>query len=532
MRRNKTILFIFGLSITFVLFFSVVLHSQVIGNSINGNANSLIPHSGDSDELYALNGAFNVTEGLSWVNEFTVINNTYLATNLTVGDRLRFTITDINISTVDISGSPNTGETVFSKIELFNSTSGDWDFDPSQPESLLSIYNSTDNLNLPSMLGTYKWYTPLIEASINFFHAIYYDCIPSDFSAANHTIVNTTYTLLTMGGSTTFNHVFTPGVSSNWTIWNGTAGNDGSEPGTYKMVFVFNNMGVCTLSQLYKNGTSWDLILEIKNLRMGPSYPFDLGNILGTYKYKVTKADPSGNVPVLASVGDTFRSTVHNIFNFDIGGGEFADFANGSWSYYNSTDGTTLKLNNLALSVYNNTKSFSAMSLPFQYYSEELDAFMNVVNSFSFNFIPLDFFAANHTIVNITRFGLRMGDPATEIHYNYSQDLSTNNIAGTWTIWNGTAGNDGTESNTILMTITFNSQGVRTTQRMYSNGTTGWKLMFEMVLEEEGEALPIGLLLAMFGGGGGIGMTEILIIALIAGIAVIVLIIAITKARG
>ena len=68
---------------------------------------------------------------------------------------------------------------------------------------------------------------------------------------------------------------------------------------------------------------------------------------------------------------------------------------------------------------------------------------------------------------------------------------------------------------------------------MYQSGALGWELILEFVLEEE-EAVPIDLLLllGMLGGGEGIGMTTILIIALIAGIGVIVLIIAITKARG
>ncbi len=485
LRKNKTSLFIFGLSITLVIFFSIGLHSQMIGNSINGNANGLIPRRGDSDELYALNGSFNVTQGLSWLNEITVLDDTFLDNNLTVGDRIRFTITEINSSTVNISGSLNTGETVFAKSEYFNSTSGDWNLDENQSESLLSIYNGTDSINLPFMPGTYNWYTPLIEIGMNFFHTPYYDCLPSDFSAANHTIVNSSYVIFLMSGSTTFNFNYTTsGNLSIWNIWNGTAGNNGSEPNSYRMVHVFNNMGVCTLSQFYINGTSWDLVFEIKNLRMGPAYPFDFGNIIGNYKYNVTVANNSANFPIIMTAGDTIYNTIQTIIpNFDLGSGDFADTALGIWEYINSTDGSNETSPVVGMASYNKTNSFD-VGIPCQYMSVDLDAFFTYFQMISFNFIPLDFFAVNHTIINFTRFVFRMGDPATVVHYNYSQDLSTNNIAGTWTVWNGTAGNDGTEPGTILATITFNSQGVRTIQRMYQSGASGWELILEIVLQE------------------------------------------------
>ncbi|MFX1452406.1 MAG: hypothetical protein ACFFCM_16320, partial [Promethearchaeota archaeon] len=262
-------------------------------------------------------------------------------------------------------------------------------------------------------------------------------------------------------------------------------------------------------------------------------YRYDFGNILGSYTYNVTTANPIFNLDVTA--GDMFYYSVTNILrDFDFGGGHFVDFANGSWSYYNSTDNSTSTETEAVISAYNRTHSFDS-PLGIHHYVSEITDIMMDFGILNFNFLPLDFFAANETIVNITYMTMLMMDPASEFHYSFTHDLSTNNIAGTWTMWNGTAGNDGTETGTLLLSLTFNREGILTSERLYVNGTTDWNLVLELMLieeAEEGEEAPLGLLLAAIAGGGeGIGMTAILIIALIVGIGVIVLIIAVTKAR-
>ncbi|NVM00908.1 MAG: hypothetical protein HWN67_01110 [Candidatus Helarchaeota archaeon] len=479
MRRNKTFIIICAMSLTLVILFSTVLRTQVTGNTSNGYSNGLIPYNGDSVELNTLNLGYNVSVGLSWEQEITVLNNTYLQTDFTAGDRFRYTVKAINNSVVDINGYINQGYTVFGDHWYFNSTERNW----VDTEMLLGIYNDTNTLDLPFTFGNYSFYSELMNYTMTYLNLILYDCLPSNFSAANHTIVNGSYLFFGIIGTGPFNYNVTPGgnIASNWTIWSGSATNNGSEPNTYRLVYVFNDKGVCNLTQVYVNGTtSWEKAFELKLVRMGPAYPLDFGNILGSYTYKVTTANPV--FPFLITVGDKYTSTVINILrDVDIGGGDFVDIANGSFSYYYA-NGSKENYTSALLSMYNKTHSFDAFFGLYHYISELTIGFMMTYEILDFNFLPLDFFAANDTIVGVTHLAVLMDDPASNLSYSYTQNLSTNSIAGTWTMWNGTAGNNGTEAGTLLINFTYNSEGILTSTQMYANGTTSWDLLLEIVL--------------------------------------------------
>ncbi|MFX0134732.1 MAG: hypothetical protein ACFFDN_13915, partial [Candidatus Hodarchaeota archaeon] len=288
MTRNKTLLLICTMSITLVLLFSAVLHTQITGNTSNGYFNGLIPYNRGSDDLNTLNFGYNVSVGLSWETELTFLNDTYLDINFTVGDRFRNIVTAINNSVVDIGGQSNEGNTVFGETWYFNSTNRIWEKDPTNPEILFSMYNNTDYLNIPNSFGNYNFFSMFTYFGTTYFYVPFYDCLPFDFTAANHTMVNYTYTVFElMGGVGNISHDVTPGgnIASNWTIWNGSS--DGSDDNTYKLEYHFNEMGICNLTRVYKNGSSWELLIELKLIRMGPAYPLDFGNILGSYVYNV-----------------------------------------------------------------------------------------------------------------------------------------------------------------------------------------------------------------------------------------------------
>ena len=154
------------------------------------------------------------------------------------------------------------------------------------------------------------------------------------------------------------------------------------------------------------------------------------------------------------------------------------------------------------VAAYNSTKSYSNYYYGGKYYS------------YGQLFIPLNYTAANHTIVNTTYSALLAVAPGTFSH----TDPPVGDIEGTWIMWTGNWNIDGSMREEFI----YNKRGVKIISRTYTNGTYGWQLVMEQVLESAITQESMLMLMLAFVLGGGTGTDNIPIIATIVGVAAVI----------
>ena len=229
-----------------------------------------------------------------------------------------------------------------------------------------------------------------------------------------------------------------------------------------------------------------------------------------------------------AYVGDKYKVTIIKTNNSIDDGtaattpGWIADMIWARTQYY-GVNGSYMEIPEWLYGAYNSTTPFTTYNISGKFYCSGQYYCWNQASGGPF--IPQNFTAANHTIVNTTYSRLYLAGS-----FSFTTPTPPN-IEGTWEMWAGNIN--------IMFSIheqwTYNSKGILILHRNYMVLSPGsWTLVTEERLVEEEEGIPIELLaLAMMaGGGGGIGTTEILIIAGIAGaIGVIIIIAAVAKSK-
>lgn len=339
--------------------------------------------------------------------------------------------------------------------------------------------------------------------------------IPNNFSAANHTIVNTTYTYFSRyGPDPTFNHTSPASINGTWEIWNGTATTSTS----YKYEFTFNASGFCTRNAFYVDSpTGWNLTFEMTLLPPSAGgFSVSEGD---TWSYTITVCNPILGLPVI--VGDKIGiniSVINSSTPAVFPNGWTTNTVNGYYAYYNSTEGIWHVMedgNETLIAAYNSISSFDNYDdMIFGQYNYFSNGFVMGLEDLGIPMLelaPLDFSAANHTIVNMTYAFFTINGPQPTFNFT-----TPSGIAGTWKIWNGTA----TAPGNYKLEYTLDVSGKCVRNAMYISGTGGWKLVYEATtagLKREISPEDL-LLLAMMSGGGDQQMNDVIGIGITAAI--------------
>ncbi|MFX1450942.1 MAG: hypothetical protein ACFFCM_08870 [Promethearchaeota archaeon] len=182
---------------------------------------------------------FIVREGQILRYKITFADSNYSSKN--VGDLLEFTITELN----NTNGSGWIADRIYGIFRDYNITSGIW---TTLPEMCIASYNSTTPYY--AFQSTCYYYTnigvpPLI--------------ICRNFSAANHTIVNLTYSQK-FSANPSFQYIGPSTINGTWQMWDGSA----ITPGSKMYEESYNKLGILIKYAEYINGTSdWHKINEM-----------------------------------------------------------------------------------------------------------------------------------------------------------------------------------------------------------------------------------------------------------------------------
>ncbi len=212
----------------------------------------------------------NLTEGS---DGFTIaVNDTWtmaIRTLVSSGDKIETTITTMNNS-ID-SGTCNLtsgwiADMIWATGRYYNSTSQSW---TSYSESLIAAYNSTTPITAYNVGGMYNYTGQYYSWGLNI--------IPQNYTTANHTIVNLTYSAMAVLVSFGFTFSYTaptpPSISGTWDITVGNA----STPGSSRITYSYNSKGVLILSRQYLVITSgWILVMEQKLIGEDGRIPIEL----------------------------------------------------------------------------------------------------------------------------------------------------------------------------------------------------------------------------------------------------------------
>ncbi len=520
MRKNTFLLLVIALIIPFLLFLFPVQRVLAIGpNFIEGP------------------DGYQVTVSDSLIYNITKCEPS-LGLDMTAGDHFQITLSKTNNSAIPLLQQPNPlgpwiSDTVFGYYAYFNSTAGVWDdlFDGN--ETFVGGYNSTHPYtNVSNMLfGKYYYFSQGLLIGFMYMNGMpMMELIPNNFSAANHTIVNTTYTYFSMyGPDPTFNHTSPASINGTWEIWNGSS----TTPTSFKYEFTFNASGFCTRNAFYVNSPiGWNLTFE--TVLLPPSTVLSGGFSVSpgaSWTYTITKVDPSFGIPVKR--GDklivdiiTVNSSSPSIFP----NGWIANTLYGNYSYYNSTYGTTNPFATTLIAAFNSIASFDnyndTIFGQYNYYSNGLIMGFVDMGIPMLEIAPQNFTAANHTIVNMTYAFVSMGGPVPGFNHT-----SPGGIPGKWVIWNGTA----TDVGSFKVEFTLAASGICTRNALYMGGPGGWNLVYEATtagLEEGLSPMDLLMLILATSSGGDQQMNDIIGIGITAGIFFIPLAIGLASKEG
>ncbi|NVM03795.1 MAG: hypothetical protein HWN67_15805 [Candidatus Helarchaeota archaeon] len=457
------------------------------------------------------NEQFNVTDSNIWIQDITVCNTSHpaLNANFSVGDRIRINVTKTN-NTILTSFPPFwIADTIFGHYQYYNTSEGTWtDW---SGETIVGGYNNTNpNYNFS---GEYFYYSTGLMQGFMSFQAPLMDFIPQNFSAANHTIVNMTYWLFSSMGPTNFNHYYTAS-NRTWVITNGTE----NDPWGIKLEVSFNAEGFCTRNAMYFGGASWQLVYESRTLTHSVGFAVTVGDSF------VTTITVSSPMVSNYSVGDKFKidvSTINYTWISSLSTSGWTSYALfGRVSAYNSAQKNWTTINNgseILLAAYHSMYPYYNLSGTYNFYSFLLINTLSGQGLPLMDFIPLDYNAVNHTIVNQTYTSILMSGAA---QFNHTDPAG---IPGTWILINGTENDPWA----FKVEFTFNSMGICTRSAMYFGGVSGWQLVFEAKIgvEEELSQLDLLLLIMMAASGGDIISGDFMGIGITAGIFFIPLLI-------
>ncbi|MHA1297838.1 MAG: hypothetical protein ACTSO9_00170 [Candidatus Helarchaeota archaeon] len=228
--KRKLKIFYISFFITAVLFLSFPVYKiRAIGPAFEEVTNGFAVKKGDTWDLKVL----------------ISINPPVWMPNFSAGDLLRYTVIETNNSQFSEEYDYWIADCVWTKKEYFNNTAKNW----SVVEGLIGAYNSTHTCNNPYPPGQYNY--------------IGYKVIPLNFTAVNHTIVNTSYTYMNCPTNFNFSTPTPPNVAGTWIMWSGNS----TTPGSEKHEITYNDLGIVIRICVYKNGTSdWKKIFDAKSV--------------------------------------------------------------------------------------------------------------------------------------------------------------------------------------------------------------------------------------------------------------------------
>ncbi|MFX0138532.1 MAG: hypothetical protein ACFFDN_33120 [Candidatus Hodarchaeota archaeon] len=247
MNRDKMFLPLIALLIASILLSLPVQPVQAIGPILEEGADG-----------------FNFAENDTWTMEYTITTAAFAA-----GDKVKYTITATNNSIDDGSVATPPGwiaDMIWAKAQYYAVNGTYKEF----PEMLIGAYNSTDpftTYNLSGMFyysGQYNFWTFAGGGPI----------IPQNFTAANHTIVNITYSNLYILGSFSFTTPTPPNIAGTWEM---TAGNIATFA-SIKEQWSYNSKGICIRHRIYMviSPGSWTLVTEERLVEEEKGIPIEL----------------------------------------------------------------------------------------------------------------------------------------------------------------------------------------------------------------------------------------------------------------
>ncbi|MHA1300414.1 MAG: hypothetical protein ACTSO9_13425 [Candidatus Helarchaeota archaeon] len=207
------------------------------------------------------NEGFTVFPGDFWTHTVTVCHAS-LNLNITVGSKLLFNVTKINSSTLSNFSSNWRANVLYGHYMFYNITSGNWTDIRNGEEDIIAAYNGINTYdNYSNMFfGQYYSYSEGYMMGFMQMGIPMLEIVPINLTAANHTLVNTTYAFFTQNGpDPTFNYTLEIGTNYKWIIWNGTSTTSGSK----KFEFTVDSQGICIRNAMYvADSSGWLLVYE------------------------------------------------------------------------------------------------------------------------------------------------------------------------------------------------------------------------------------------------------------------------------